>query len=281
MKIKIFVIVISFCLISAFAVYQFINSRDKKLHVVFCNIGQGDAIYIRTPEGSDILIDAGPDNSILECLGRHMPFWDKTIELAFATHPDADHIGGFTHVLTNYKVKSYNTVHKAADTGVYLRIQDQLRLQNTIVRYLYSGDAYMFAGGVKLTTFWPSREFISGETNPYSLIQMLNFNKFDLLLNGDIEFDTLNTILRKAQDDNVIVEVFKLPHHGSKTGVDVNTFNLIQPKVSIISAGENNRYGHPHFSVTGELHKHNLKYLETKNGDVEIVSDGETWTISQ
>lgn len=281
MKIKISIILISLCVILGFGVFQFFYFSDKRLHIVFCSIGQGDAIYMRTPEGVDILIDAGPDNSVLECLGRHMPFWDKTIELAFATHPDADHIAGYTYVLSTYTVLSYNTSEKAADTGVYERIQAQLSEQNIPIKYLIQGDSYIISDAISLHTYWPTKEFIqhdfSKDTNPYSLVQMLNFNKFNLLTDGDIEFDTLNTLFSQG----VEIDVFKLPHHGSKTGIDTNTFNLIHPTVSIISAGKDNRYGHPHSSVLDELKQHNLKYLETQNGDIEIITDGETWTINQ
>lgn len=269
------------CIILGFGIFQFIYFNDKKLHVVFCNVGQGDAIYIKTPEGVDILIDAGPDNSVLECLGHHMPFWDKTIELAFATHPDADHIAGYTYVLNTYTVLSYNTSKKASETGVYKRIQAQLQAQNVPIRYLLNGDIFTLSSGVHLNTLWPTREFtehdFSKDTNPYSLVQMLNFNKFSLLTDGDIGFDTLNTLFSQG----VIVDVFKLPHHGSKTGVDDNTFNLIKPKLSIISAGKDNRYGHPHFSVLDELNKYTLRYLETENGNVEIITDGVGFTIKQ
>lgn len=285
MKVKIFIICLSLVIIIMVAFYQLLIYQDGKLHVVFCNIGQGDAIYIKTPDGRDILIDAGPDNSVLECLGTHMPFWDKTIELAFATHPDADHIGGYSYVLNSYTILSYNTSEKKAETGVYLRIQELLSEKRIPVKHLTTGDTYILGNGLRLKTLWPTKEFIvsdfSDDTNPHSLVQMLNFNKFDLLLDGDIRFDTLNEILKQVQHDSVVIDVFKLPHHGSRTGIDPSTFNIIHPLLSIISAGKNNRYGHPHFTVTDELKKHGLKYLETMNGGIEIVSDGEGFIVKQ
>ncbi len=78
---------------------------DGKLHLVFCDVGQGDAIYIKTPKGSDILVDGGPNEKVLDCLGRHLPFYDRDIELVVLTHPHADHFTGLISVLERYSVK--------------------------------------------------------------------------------------------------------------------------------------------------------------------------------
>ena len=80
--------------------YQTTKFSDKTLHLIFCDVGQGDGIYIRTPTGADIVIDGGKSNGLmLECLSENMPFWDRKIELLFATHPDADHIGGLIEII--------------------------------------------------------------------------------------------------------------------------------------------------------------------------------------
>jgi len=72
---------------------------DGRLHIVFCNVGQGDAAYIRFPDGRDMLLDGGPDNGrVLTCLGRHMPFWDRHLTIVAMTHPQADHMGGLPAV---------------------------------------------------------------------------------------------------------------------------------------------------------------------------------------
>ena len=73
---------------------------DGKLHVVFCNVGQGDAAYIRFPDGRDMVVDGGPDDKILGCLGKHMPFWDRSIDIVAMTHPPKDHMQGLIAVLS-------------------------------------------------------------------------------------------------------------------------------------------------------------------------------------
>ncbi len=278
MKVKIIIVLTSLIFILSLGIYQYVYFSDNSLRIVFCNVGQGDGIYIRSPKGVDILIDAGPDSSILNCLGSHMPFWDKTIELAFATHPDADHIGGYKYVLSSYKIGTYNTVEFSKDTGLFKLIHEQLELKKVPVRHLVSGDEYKLGEGLSLKTYWPTPEFIDSydsDTNKYSLVQLLNFNNFSLLLTGDADFDIVNGLFKEG----IEVDIYKLPHHGSKTGVNTDTFLNIRPNLSIISAGKNNRYGHPHADVLTELKKHNVPFLETKDGDIKIETQGDGFKV--
>lgn len=281
MKSKLIILSVSFVFLAVFLILQLISFSDGKLHIVFCNVGQGDGIYIRTPKGSDIVIDAGRNNSIIKCLENHMPFWDRSIELVFATHPDADHIAGFVYILNSYSVKSYNTVQLEKNTEVFEEINRILKDRKIPTRFLTKGDIYKLDSDISLKAYWPSKDFIEkgdSDSNRYSLVQILEYRDFDTLFTGDIDFDILNSIFSKGID----AELFKLPHHGSKTGIDSKTFTLIHPRISIISAGKNNSYGHPHKEVLNELEKYNLEYLNTaKAGEIEIVTDGKTAKIIQ
>ncbi len=283
MKIRVGIIAISLFFISIFAIYQYISYSQNKLIVVFCNVGQGDGVYVRSPEGVDMLFDAGPDSSILGCLGRHMPFWDKHIELVFATHPDADHIGGFKYVLDSYSIGKYNTSSVLKETGLFKLISQKLKDKKIPVYYLKQGDTYRI-GQVSINNYWPTQDFLKvgdSDTNRYSLVQMLNFYYFNILLTGDADFDIVDGIIKSTDREGIDLEVFKLPHHGSKTGVSMQTFENVRPDISIISAGENNRYGHPHAQVLAELQRYKLKYMETKNGDIKITSDGKSFRVEQ
>src|SRR3989338_10847400 len=80
------------------------NNFDERTKIVFCDVGQGDGIYIRIKNQVDVLIDAGRDQRILNCLGKYMPFWDKKIEIAILTHSDHDHYGGFIYLADHYQI---------------------------------------------------------------------------------------------------------------------------------------------------------------------------------
>ena len=279
MKIKLLILGLSLLFLVGLFVYEKSVYFDGKLHVVFCDVGQGDAIFIRTPSGADILVDSGPDDKILKCLSRHMPFWDHDLELLFATHPDADHIGGFESVLKSFTVKSFNTSKKSKNTAVFSRIQKLVDEKKIPFRYLFAGDIYSTSDGVKIRIDWPTQEYVGSDqngkldANSFSLVELITYGKFKTLLTGDIE----SGILNKIYASGLSIDVFKLPHHGSKTGVDDTTFQLIKPGLSIISAGKNNRYHHPSSETISLLKKYNLEYKNTIDmGDIEVISDGQS-----
>lgn len=124
-KYILFLLISSAVLIGLFF-YQTIEFSDKKLHLVFCDIGQGDAIYIRTPDGDDILIDGGPNEKVLDCLASNMPIWDRKIEAIYLTHPDADHLTGLISVVNNYEVDYFGTSDAPKSTGVFKELNNAL-----------------------------------------------------------------------------------------------------------------------------------------------------------
>src|SRR3989344_4638666 len=236
MKKIFFPIVISLVSLIFIFSYQTGQLSDEVLTVVFCDVGQGDAIYIRTPGQVDILVDGGRDKKVLDCLSDNMPVWDRDIELMFATHPDADHIAGLVDVLET----KWPPAQRA-----------------------------LWPGG-------PREGFSSQDTNEYSLVQILRFGDFDLLLTGDITYQILDALDFEPES----IEVFKLPHHGSKTGVDDSTFEKIKVSLAIISAGKNNSYHHPHPSVLALLKKFGIGYKRTDvHGSIKIVTDGKTTKV--
>ncbi len=279
MRFKFLILGLSLFFLLGLFIYEKTVYFDGKLHVVFCDVGQGDAIFIRTPGGADILVDAGPDDKILTCLSRHMPFWDHDLELLFATHPDADHISGFENVLKSFTVKSFNTSKKSKNTAVFARIQKLIDDKKIPFHYVFAGDSFAVSDGVEIRVDWPTRKYADNDiaekldANSFSLVQTVEFGKFKVLLTGDIESEFLNKIYASG----LSIDVLKLPHHGSKTGVDDKTFELIKPGLSIISAGKNNRYHHPSPETISLLKKYNISYKITfEKGDIEIISDGQS-----
>lgn len=262
---------------------------DSKLHLVFCKVGQGDGIFIRTPKNQDVLIDGGPDSKILDCLRSHTPFWDKTIELVILTHPHADHLNGLIHVLKNYKVESFATVELRNEASGFKRLLETLKEQNIDVRYLYVGDAFRFADKVELQILGPSREFLArtspggfiGENNEFANIEtLLVFNNFSALLTGDSQASQLKEALQSRVLAKPVV-VLQVPHHGSKTGLDGEIVTRLSPKLAVISVGKN-RYGHPSVPIIRLLRDRDIKILRTdKDGEIEIVSDGKEWFVQR
>ncbi|MDO8583252.1 MAG: MBL fold metallo-hydrolase, partial [bacterium] len=172
-------------LLGCILIYQNITYNDKKLHVVICDVGQGDAIFIRTPNGSDILIDSGPDEKVLSCLSKHMPFWDRTIEIAILTHPDADHITGFIDVIKRYKLIRFYTSNITAKTAVYVQFLKTLADYKIKQNYLWQGDRFVLKDGLTFQTLWPTLEWQGTTTNSFSVIELLTYKNFKALFTGD------------------------------------------------------------------------------------------------
>lgn len=276
-----------------FFFYQNAKFNDGKLHLVVCNVGQGDGIFIRTANGSDILVDGGPDDAIINCLTNHMPFWDRTIELMVLTHPHADHLTGLISVLSRYKVMHYVTENVKNETASFKRLQAVLAVQHLTAKYIFSGDRIDFSDKTQLFTVWPTNEWMENlklqdnqnlaqegsslDVNGYCLIQLLSYGNFTALLTGDAGAIVEDKIAAGVGK----VTVLKVPHHGSKTGTSDYFLSQINPLVAIISVGANNKYGHPSDQTLELLKSHNIKTLRTdKDGEVEVVSDGETFKVT-
>lgn len=264
--------------ISAFGFFVFekIKFDDGKLHIVFCNVGQGDGIFIRSPKGADILVDSGPDDSILSCLSSHMPFWDRTIELAMLTHPHEDHMKGYEYVLKRYKILNFSTEAVANNTSTYKKVQSDVSQDKIKERDLLAGDNFKLSNGLEVKILGPSKEFLS-KTSPKgvitesegfgNIISEISYKGFNLLLTGDSQITGLEDAIRQIQGINVL----QIPHHGSKYGTNEEILKMLRPQLAIISVGKN-KYGHPSPIVLKDLHDLAIKYLRTdQKGDVEIV----------
>lgn len=279
MKKYFWIVAVLFFLFGCILVYQNITFNDKKLHVVICNVGQGDAIFIRTPNGSDILIDGGLNNSVLSCLGKHMPFWDRTIELMILTHPHADHLTGLIDVAKRYRVLAFGTEKIANPTVLYQELVKQLEQNHTQERFLFQNDKFIIADGVVLKTLWPTQEWIDqslnggggSNENGLSVIELLSYENFSALSTGDAQAEDMAKIDLMAGT----IDLLKVPHHGSRFGLTADILNILKPRIAAISVGKNNKYGHPTPFILDLLKNSNIKTLRTDQiGDIEIISDG-------
>lgn len=271
-----------FLLLGSILVYQSITYNDKKLHVVICDVGQGDAIFIRTPSGSDILIDGGPDDSVLNCLGKHMPFWDRTLEIMILTHPHADHLTGLIDVAKRYRVLSFGSGKIINPTSAYKELVRQLEQDHAKQIFLWQDDRFTIKDGISLKTLWPTHEWVdqnsvSGENldeNGFSAIELLNYKNFTALFTGDAQASDIEKI------DSIVggVDLLKVPHHGSRFGLTAEILDILNPKIAAISVGKSNKYGHPTAFILDLLKSKNIKTLRTdQQSDIEIISDGKTW----
>jgi len=272
---------------------------DGKLHLVFCDVGQGDAIFIRAATGEDILIDGGPNDKVLSCLGRHMPFYDRTIELVILSHPQADHLNGLISVIERYNVRYFVSNGTGNETEGFRKLISLIKEKNIAQKTGYRGEKITL-DGLTFKILWPEKEKIqvlseatlsyggrhpevlskTGEDlNDISLILRLSYGEFAALFTADASKEILQEIGRFPQDFGEPLEVLKVPHHGSKTGLSEQILEVLKPKLAVISVGKNS-YGHPAEETLKVLRDLGVKTLRTdKDGEIEVVSDGKGWQV--
>lgn len=261
---------------------------DGKLHIVFCNVGQGDAAYIRAPSNQDILIDGGPDSRVLNCLGRHMRFYDKTLDVVMLTHPQKDHLEGLLEVLARFKVKNFVIPEIGNNTEGYKKLVKLLKEKQIKTVNLTTGDSFSF-GQTEMKILWPERKWLaennsvlglatSRDLNNFSYYLHLKYGQFDALFTGDGDMRMQPEILTRATLPQV--EVLKYPHHGSKYGATEEFLEKVAPALAVISSGKN-PWGHPNQETLDLLNEEKIIYKRTDNGsDVEVVSDGQKWWLA-
>ncbi|MEK7597778.1 MAG: MBL fold metallo-hydrolase [Patescibacteria group bacterium] len=240
---------------------------DERTKIVFCNVGQGDAAYIRIKNKIDVLIDAGPDKSVLSCLGKYMPFWDRKIELAFLSHPNNDHYNGYFFIADRYKIDKFITVNTSGliVSKTYKKLLQKISDKKIKIEEAVTGKIIQ----VRFDIFWPPKDFSSSNDNDYSSVILFN----GVLFTGDASpfvLGRLSQSLRAIQESPLHnINVLKIPHHGSKNGLTKRFLDLADPSIAVISAGKNNSYGHPSKKVLDMLKAKNIKIRRTDiEGDI-------------
>lgn len=281
-QLKLIHLVIVLCLsIFALSTRSYTNQKDGLLKIYFFDVGQGDAIFIEAPNGSQVLIDGGPDNKVVQKLGEAMPFYDKEIDMVVLTHSDADHITGLIEVLERYEVENIvysNIVRKSA---LYEAWQEAVAEEGANIIEPVAGKVIDLGSGVTLSMAHPG-ELLAGKvlekTNNESVVIMLKYGEVETLLTGDIEARAERQIILSGT--NLDADILKVAHHGSKTSTTEEFLYDVSPQVAVIQVGAKNRYGHPTPEVLKRLEEYDIKYYRTDiDGDIKIVSDGQSFQI--
>lgn len=267
-------ILIFLILLATFSGYiAFRERRVGEMTVAFLNIGQGDSIFIESPSGNQVLIDGGPDRSVLREISKVMPFYDRNIDLVIATHPDADHIGGLVDVLGRYKVGLFMEPGTESETSIYQELEKRIKKPEISKIEARQGMVVDLGSGALLEILFPVLDPSGMETNTSSIVARLVYGESEFLLTGDSPLNIEEYLV----DSGVVLDsdVLKAGHHGSKTSTSDTFVKKVDPEYAVISAGKNNKYGHPHKEVLDILSKNNVEILNTADiGRIIFKTDG-------
>ena len=257
------------------------NTDNDILEINFFDVGQGDAIFIESPDGKQMLIDGGPSSVILEKLGREMKFYDRYIDLVLLTHPEYDHINGLIEVIKRYRVGAIITTGVVRDTNQYkewVRIIEEKNIPIYVAKF---GGEIDFGKNIKMDILYPFESLVGqkvSNTNNSSIVGKLVYKEFEVLLTGDIE----KVIERKLINSGIDLraDILKVPHHGSKTSSTKEFLKAVSSVLNIIQAGKDNKYGHPHEEVLERMAEIPV-FVTGEIGDVQILSKGKEIRIFQ
>lgn len=266
---------------------------DNGLTIVFLDVGQGDAIYLESPDGCQVLVDGGGSDDILSSLSQVMPVGDRTLDIIMLTHPHSDHIDGLLAVLKNYDVAKVVVSTPEHSSAVFHYFQQLVVAEKAEFLTARQGDRFVLGPDLFIEVLWPSvglsssllsgqpgtvlGESVSKNANLLSLVLKLDYLDFEVLLLGDAEVSVQQELLTSPQLEDV--EVFKVAHHGSKNGLNQAFLAKANPELAVVSVGKNS-YGLPAPSVMSYLQSHVRKVFRTdENGDIKVVSDGHSWSV--
>lgn len=273
-----------FAILAASAVLSFIavpaSAGDGLLHLYFLDVGQGDSEFIQTPNGNQILIDGGPDNKVIQELGKIMPFNDRSIDMVVLTHPHSDHVSGLIEVLRRYevgRVLENNFAYQAAEYNEW----NNLKMDSEVMEAV-AGQVIDLGDGVKIEVVYPDKsnlgKYVSNANNA-SVVLKLKYGNESVLLTGDIEAGIEKKLVLSGAD--LDSDFLKLPHHGSKTSSTEQFISAVSPKEAFIEVGAKNTFGHPSPAVIDRLANHGIKYYRTDtDGTVELLLDGQGYKIT-
>lgn len=278
----ILIVLVTGLLLGCFSLYQYLTFHDNKLHIVFCDVGQGDAIFVKMPSNRTILFDGGPSDEVINCLGNHLPFWHRRIDLMILSHPHLDHFVGLMAVVDHYDVRTFVTEKLTNDIDIFNELLEGIEAAKIKTQDVYEGDFVKLTDGVTVRILGPTVGFlrdtspngIVGERKEFaSLIVEIAYKNFTALLTGDSQVSGIKNALAQRSGS---ISVLQVPHHGSASGLDQEILDKIRPGLAVISVGKDNRYGHPRPEILKILGDNDIKILRTdEDGEVEVVTDGD------
>lgn len=262
----------------------FQNSVLPDLSIYFFDVGQGDSEFISAKDGTQILIDGGPNSKVLNELGKHMPYYDNTIDVVVLTHPHADHVSGLIEVLKRYEIGvviESGTDYDTAEYNEFERIIKEKKIKKIIIE---QPAKLSFYKGAVLDFIYPERSYFSEtlkNVHDAMLVSELSFEGKKILFMGDAE---KNIEARLTYEDAVgEVDVLKVGHHGSKSSSNDFFLGITKPDYAVISSGKGNRYSHPTQQVLSNLELVGAKIfrtdldgtlkLEINNGNMSFRSE--------
>lgn len=249
-----------------------IEFKDS-MTVHYIDIGQGDSQLIIIPDGSAVLIDAGP-NSEEDKLLSYLKSQDiDELEYVIFTHPHEDHIGGADMVLKKFKVNNVIISDVTYTSATFLRMLEAIEESDAKLIIAAAGQNYTF-GDASFNILAPVSDNYTS-LNDWSVVLRMDYGITSFLFTGDAEIISENDMMRKFNESEFKCDVYKAGHHGSTTSNSEAFLTLCNPIFAVVSCGKGNDYGHPHSEILNLFSNMKIQIYRTDiDGTVVFKSDG-------
>jgi len=279
---KIFILIAITIFVYSFLFYLNLEQAHKNLEVIFLDIGQGDSELIKTPHGQNILIDGGPDSTVLKGLSKNLSWYDRTIDLIILTHPHDDHVTGLIDVLKRYNVKTILHTGVNHDSPSYYKFLELIKKNNIKIIIVKNKQKITLGENSYIDILYPDKSFLNQDVknlNNTSIVAKLIYKKNSFLFTGDIEKETEKYLVNNSI--NFKADVLKVAHHGSDTSSTLSFLKKANFGIAVISSGKDNDFGFPSRRVLMRLKKQGTKIFRTDlRGDIRLISDGKKIIIN-
>ncbi|HUW08442.1 MAG TPA: MBL fold metallo-hydrolase [Anaerolineae bacterium] len=249
---------------------------DGRLHVVFLDVGQGDAILITAPDGKQILVDGGPSpNQLFWALGRQLPFWDRSLDMVVLTHADTDHMRGLVPLFDRYHVQQVLAGAQSVDAEEAHHWWDAVEQAGAVTTVAERGMRIVLGEAAEIEVLHPgAAPLLGGSDNDSSVVLRLDYAATSFLLTGDLESRGEQDLLQSGQV--VAAQTLKVSHHGSAGATTVQFLETVAPTLAVIQVGRDNHFGHPAPELLERLAYSGARLLRTDlHGTIHIISDGQ------
>jgi len=255
---------------------------DGRLHAHFLDVGQGDAVLLRTPGGRTILVDGGPDPVLAASrVGRALPFWQRRIDLVVATHADQDHLAGLMGIVEHYEVGQVMQGPMVTEDPLQEAWLDALDQRGIPVIPATRGTVITLGESTRIEVVHPPADAAPGaeaDDNASSVVLRVVAGRCRLLLTGDIDAATEAALL--AAGTPLDATVLKVSHHGSGGASSAPFLTAVAPEVAVISVGADNGFGHPAPATLQRLEEAGARVLRTdRDGTVIVSTDGRGYSL--
>lgn len=239
--------------IAGIVIWSLFGYAAKPNTIIALDVGQGLSMLFTDTSGWQLLYDGGPGGIAAAALGRVLPIWDTYIDVIALSHAHQDHSAGLLTVLDRYHVGEIWLTAPTTQDAETAQIIQRAHDRNIPIVIIQRGTVVLTPGGSKITALSPEEPFLD-QPPPHAhvttpILVISNPSGASVMLTGDLDAEDENELLAFCAVSVLCpssITVLQVAHHGSKFVTSSAFLRRFQPKIALISAGEDNRYNHPH-----------------------------------